>query len=158
MCDTGTLYLSILVGHVAPPLSLSISPLITFMPRLLLLALTALLAPATGLRGAPAHLRGLSKVGQGHKARWRLGTYEREGLGEDEPLKVSLQIDRNPATSCVKMVFHEANEGETRAGNSKVGYILLERRERASVLRGMRVAEGRRGQGLGKVRERGELL
>jgi len=106
------------------------------------------------LRGAPPCLKTLRKVGQGHDAAWRLGTFQADGLD----LEINVALDKNPAEPCCKLQFlapHVGTVGDDhdglRARRRKAGHMLLASGEDESALRGMRIVEDLRGRGLSKV-------
>jgi hypothetical protein len=93
------------------------------------------------LQGAPPCLAGLRKVGKGHEAAWELCR-----VSGDNPMHVTLCLDRNPDEPCCKLLFR-TNDGD---GGSKIGFMLLACEEHSSSLRGMWISESLRGCGLSK--------
>ncbi len=89
------------------------------------------------LRGSPPCLYGIEKVGQGHHARWLLGSY-RGSLDFD----VLLKLDRNPDEPCYKLQFHSP-----ASARDDIGHMLLAAESGASSFRGMRISDDLRGRG-----------
>ena len=122
------------------------------MPLLLLLAPPA----AFAMQGSPPHFADLRKVGKGHSARWEVGDFDHEGAGS---LSIAFMCDRHPSGRCLKLeVWHDTGmAGRQKNGNDasrrmkRLGNMLLESRDGGSALRGMRLHEQWRGQGLSSV-------
>ena len=81
------------------------------------------LASRGRLRGAPPCLATLQKVGQGHEAAWRLGSYRRSGVDIDLAFDVNLALDKNPAEPCCKLQFVASPDMGVRM--HKIGHMLL---------------------------------
>ena len=101
--------------------------------------LLALLALPAALQGSPAWLRGLTKSGKGHNSHWHVGNLH----GDELSARVSLMVDRNPDAPSLRLIFRE-DDGR------KIGYMLLERGDDFSAMRGMHLSEVHRGRGHSK--------
>jgi hypothetical protein len=91
------------------------------------------------------HWEGLTKVGNGKEAYWKVATYL--------PLNITIGVipHRNPAKNGIQLVFYQNEYEHETWERRKLGFLLMQNSDNQSSFMGMYLQGQRRGQGFAKL-------